>query len=102
VLASGAKFVGTLTVEDSVRVEGDFTGEVLTNATLEIAQGGELKGKIQASFVTIAGSFEGDIRCEGQVALLPDSHVKAEIVTRGLTVAEGALFDGQIQMATHS
>jgi cytoskeletal protein CcmA (bactofilin family) len=102
VLSSGASFRGTLQVEDDVRIDGTFQGDVVTRGTLEVSSGAKFSGSIDASFARIAGSFEGDIRCSEQTELLPGSKVKGEIVTRRLSVQDGAVFDGNIKMAEQS
>jgi cytoskeletal protein CcmA (bactofilin family) len=67
-----------------------------------VSSGARFNGSIDASFARIAGSFEGDIRCSEQTELLPGSKVKGEIVTRRLSVQDGAVFDGSIKMAEQS
>lgn len=98
VVAAGAKWKGSLTVDDSVRIEGTFSGEVQTKATVHIVEGAQVDAKIRAAFVVVAGSFQGEIRCEQRVDLLPRSRVSGEIYTKAFTVQEGAKLDGRVQM----
>lgn len=98
VVAVGAKWKGTLTVDDSVRVDGIFTGEIHSKATVHVAEGAQVDAKIRAAFVVVAGSFQGEIRCDQRTDLLPRSRVNGEIITKVFTVHEGATFDGTVQM----
>jgi cytoskeletal protein CcmA (bactofilin family) len=98
VLAAGAKWKGTLQVDTSVRVDGQFSGQIESKATVHVAAGAMVDAKIRAAYVAIAGSFRGEIRCEQRVDLLPQSRVDGEIITKVLAVEEGAIFDGHVQM----
>ena len=98
-LASGARFDGTLVVEDSIRLEGSFTGQIQTAGTLQITSGADVRAEIQASYVVIAGSFEGQIDSNERIDLLPPGRIRADLRTRRLVVEDGAQFDGKIEMA---
>jgi cytoskeletal protein CcmA (bactofilin family) len=97
-LAAGARFDGTLVVDDSIRVEGTFTGQIQTRGTLQITSGAQVQADIHASYVVIAGSFEGQIDSEQRVDLLPPGRIRADLRTKRLVVEDGAQFDGKVQM----
>jgi len=97
-LAPGARFDGTLIVEDSIRVEGSFTGQIQTGGTLQITSGAQVRADIHAAFVVIAGSFEGQIDSDQRIDLLPPGRIRADLRTRRLVVEDGAEFDGKIEM----
>ena len=99
VIAAGSKWNGTLNIDDSVRIEGNLTGEVVAKGTVHIADGARVEAKIRAGFVVISGSFKGEVRCEERLELMPKSRVEGELVTKVLNVHEGAVLDGSIQMA---
>jgi cytoskeletal protein CcmA (bactofilin family) len=98
VVASGSRWQGTLSVDDSVRVEGVFAGEIQAKGTVHVSEGAEVDAKIRAAFVVVSGNFRGEIRCEQRVDLLPRSRVNGEVITKVLSVQEGAILDGRVQM----
>lgn len=98
IIAPGAKWKGTLTVEDSVRIDGIFSGEVVSKATVHVAEGAQVDAKIKAAFVVIAGTFQGEVRCDQRVDLLPHSKVSGDINTKVFIVHEGATLDANISM----
>lgn len=100
VIASGSKWSGTLNIDDSVRIEGNLTGEVVAKGTVHIADGARVEAKIRAAFVVISGSFKGELRCDERLELMPKSRVEGEMITKLLNVHEGAVVDGSIQMAS--
>jgi cytoskeletal protein CcmA (bactofilin family) len=99
VIAAGAKWNGTLTVEDSVRVDGIFAGEIDTKGTVHVAEGAQVDAKLRAGYVVISGEFRGEIRCEQRVDLMPRSRVNGEVITKVLSVHEGATLDGSVNMS---
>jgi cytoskeletal protein CcmA (bactofilin family) len=98
VIAAGAKWQGTLNVDDSVRIEGQFSGEVRAKGTVHVSEGAQVDAKIRALFVVVSGNVRGEIRCEQRVDLLPRSRVNGQVITKVLSVHEGALLDGSVQM----
>ncbi|HEX5369743.1 MAG TPA: polymer-forming cytoskeletal protein [Dehalococcoidia bacterium] len=102
IIAAGAKWKGTLTVEDSVRIDGLFSGEIQSKATVHVAEGAQVDAKIKAAFVVIAGTFQGEVRCEQRVDLLPHSKVSGDINTKVFIVHEGATLDATISMTGES
>jgi cytoskeletal protein CcmA (bactofilin family) len=99
IIANGAKWSGTLKVDDSVRIDGMFSGEVVAKGTVHVSEGAQVDAKIKAAFVVIGGNFRGEIRCEHRVDLLPRSRTNGEVVSRVLNVHEGAVLDGRVQMS---
>ena len=100
VIASGSRWNGSLNIEDSVRIEGQVTGEVVAKGTVHIADGAHVEAKIRAGYVVISGTFKGEVRCDERLELMPKSRVEGEMVTKVLNVHEGAVVDGSIQMAS--
>ncbi len=98
VVATGAKWKGTLRVDDSVRIDGTFSGEVDTKGTVHVSEGAEVDAKIHATFVVVAGNFKGEIRCDQRVEMMPRGKVTGEIATKTLSIHEGAMLDGSVQM----
>jgi cytoskeletal protein CcmA (bactofilin family) len=98
VISVGAKFQGTLQVEDSIRIDGTCSGEVQAKGTVHVAEGAMVDAKIRATYVVIAGTFRGEIRAEQKVELLPRSRINGEIHTKALSILEGAQLDGRIAM----
>jgi cytoskeletal protein CcmA (bactofilin family) len=100
VMGAGSKWKGTLIVQDSVRIDGQVTGEVEAKGTIHISEGAQVEAKLRAAFVVIAGSFRGEVKALERIELLPKSKVQGELETKALTVLDGAIFDGAIRMST--
>ena len=101
-LGPNAEFTGTLEVEDNVRLEGKFDGELHTRGTVYVVSGARVNANIQAGFAVIAGMYKGELRCEKRVSLLSTCRAQGKLVTDGFAVESGALFDGHVEMTKKS
>lgn len=99
VIAAGSRWKGSLAIPDSVRIEGQFNGDIDARGTVQIAEGAVVEAKIKAAFVVISGQFKGEIRCSERLELLPRSKVQGDMITKVLNVHEGATVDGSIRMS---
>ena len=100
VIAAGSKWNGSLNIDDSVRIEGQLSGEVVAKGTVHIADGARVDAKIRAAFVVVSGTFKGEIRASERLELMPRSRVEGQLLTKALNVHEGAILDGSIQMTS--
>jgi cytoskeletal protein CcmA (bactofilin family) len=100
ILARGSKWQGSVVVEDSIRIEGGFKGELDSKGTVQIVGGGAVDANAEAAFVVISGSFTGLVTCLERLELQSKSKTQGEILTKSLTVQEGALVDANIRMST--
>lgn len=98
VLARNTEFTGTIEVTDSIRLEGKFQGEVTTKGTLHVVPQANVQARVEAAYVVIGGTFKGEVQCERRVDLLSDCRATGTIVTAGMTVEDGAIFDGNVVM----
>ena len=102
VIAAGARWKGSLKIEDSARIDGVFSGEIDAKGTVHVSEGAEVDAKIHAAFVVVSGSFKGEIRADRKAELMPTSRVTGEVVAKALSVHEGATLDGTVQMTSDS
>ena len=100
IIAQGAKFKGSLKVDESVRIDGVFSGDIDAKGTIHVSEGAEVDAKVHAAFVVVSGTFRGEIRAEEKTELMPKSKVNGEVITKALSVHEGATMDGTIQMTS--
>ena len=98
VVSAGSDWRGTLKLEGSVRVEGHLSGEIEARDTVYVAEGAHVDAQVQAAYVVIAGTFEGQVQCSERLELMPTSRITGDMTTKALMIHEGAFIDGQIHM----
>jgi cytoskeletal protein CcmA (bactofilin family) len=97
-LDRGCSFEGRLTFEGTVRIGGEFKGEIFTNDTLVINKGAEIEAQIEADSVIISGKVTGNIFARRRVVMHPPATFKGTVTTPSLRIDEGVLFEGASYM----
>lgn len=92
-------FDGNFRSQRDIRVEGDLKGTVSCDGTLFVAEGASVTATVDAEHVSVAGDLSGEIRCRGRLHILPSGRVRAKVATASLVIQEGALYEGQLEMA---
>jgi cytoskeletal protein CcmA (bactofilin family) len=90
---------GKLIFQEPVRIEGKFRGEVSSVELLVVSAEATIEGKIRAPRLLILGELNGDVIGATQVVLGPAAKVKGLIQASSLTICEGAMFNGEVQMS---
>ncbi len=94
----GSHFEGKMTFEGVVRVDGSFSGEIVSDDTLIIGEGAEVRAELDVATVVIYGVVYGNIRASNCVELHAPGHLVGNIVSPSLVVERGAAFDGNCRM----
>jgi cytoskeletal protein CcmA (bactofilin family) len=89
------KFSGEVTFKTSLRIDGNFSGNVSSpEGTLTVSMGAQLsQAVINVAVARINGSVEGDINAR-ELVLGRTAQVRGNVSARTLIVEEGAQFNG--------
>lgn len=91
-------FEGNIRAAGSVRVDGEFKGEVKTKGDLVIGDSGRVEATVEAANVLIAGYMKGNILAHGKVDLSSAARLYGDIEVQKLVIEEGAVFRGNCFM----
>ena len=94
-----SSFDGNFRSHRDLRVEGELKGTVSCGGTLFVSEGATVNASIEAEHITVAGELTGEIRCRGRLQILPSGKVRAKVATGSLVIQEGAIYEGQLEMA---
>ncbi len=97
-LDKGTVFKGDLVFEDLLRIDGKFEGTIRSDSALIIGESAEVKGEIVVDSVTVSGQVDGKITAKSRIEINNRAKVSGELHTPVLSVQDGAVFDGVIQM----
>jgi cytoskeletal protein CcmA (bactofilin family) len=98
-LDSGSNVTGELRFQTSFRVDGKFSGAVVSDGELIVGQGGEVEGDLRVGQIVISGTVKGTIRADRRVHLSATGMLLADIDTPVLIIDEGGFFQGGCSMA---
>lgn len=97
-IGKGSEFEGKLTFNETVRIDGNFTGQIISKDTLIIGDEAVIHAEICVGKAIISGTVEGNIKAREKVELHPPAKVTGSIITPKLVVLEDAIFEGNCQM----
>jgi len=100
IIAQGCKFEGKVEVRGTLRVEGEFKGDIATPESLVIGKTGVVHGKVKVKNAIIGGQLFGNIAAENKIELQSGSHVEGDIKTKRLVIDEGVFFEGNCAMGS--
>jgi len=97
-LGRGSTFEGKLTFEGTVRIDGNFKGEIFTDGILVIGEGAEVQAEVDVATVIIEGNVRGNVRAKQLVEIHAPGRVVGNLVTPSLFIDKGVVFEGNCQM----
>lgn len=97
-LGKGVDFKGKAKFDGSVRIDGHFDGQIISQDTLVIGEHGVIKGEITCENLICSGKIEGNIVAAQKIQLLKPAVLIGGIRTPSFSVEEGVLFQGTCDM----
>ncbi|MDY6791481.1 MAG: polymer-forming cytoskeletal protein [Thermodesulfobacteriota bacterium] len=98
VIASDTRFTGNIKGEDTLRISGDFKGDIDCKRMVWIEKTGRIEGTVRARRVIIEGEINGCIKSADHVELRSNGRMIGDINAGKITVAQGCFFDGQARI----
>jgi cytoskeletal protein CcmA (bactofilin family) len=95
IIGKSFTYKGTLVANDgSLRIDGNFEGELRIGGDLFVGETGVVSGTIIAKNITIAGKVNGNIEANDKLELIASAKVLADTKMVSLIVEEGAFLKG--------
>ena len=98
-LGQGAEFIGKLIFNGSVRIDGNFQGEIFGQGSLVVGEGAMVKADIAVKSVYISGDVQGNIEVKEKINIHSTGKFLGDVRTPVFIMEEGAFFDGRSHMA---
>jgi cytoskeletal protein CcmA (bactofilin family) len=97
-LGRGSEFEGKLTFEGTVRIDGKFTGTIVTNDVLVVGEGAKLAAEISCGSIIVHGEVQGDVRAKNAVELHQPARMRGNLECPSIMMEKGVIFEGQCKM----
>jgi cytoskeletal protein CcmA (bactofilin family) len=98
VLGPTLRFRGELSAQEDLIVQGSVDGSITHTQSLTIGAEGSMKGDIRARVIVVDGKVEGDLYATESVSIRSTAKVKGNVFAPRVAIAEGAFFQGQVEM----
>lgn len=99
-IGATAVFDGDLTCEEDITIEGRLTGNLhVKEATLVVTQSADVEGTARAARITVHGTVRGSLVAGERIELTSTAVVTGDLSSEQIVIAEGAQFNGRVDMA---
>ena len=93
-IVEGTIVEGTIRSEGSIRIDGQFVGDIHTTGRLVIGLKGSVEGRVDCMDCESEGRVKGHLRVVGLLSLKAASEVEGEIRYGRMAVEAGAKIEG--------
>lgn len=90
------KIKGTLEFSESLFLDCQFEGDIISNGKLTIGEHGNVEGKIQADSLIIFGNVKGDIVIKDSCKIKSTATLHGDTKAQKLEISEGAIIQGSV------
>ena len=97
-LGKSTSIEGTLNLSESIRIDGNYTGKIISSSDVILSESCKFNGDIECDNLILSGSFEGNVDCKGKFRITPSGILKGNINAKLITIDEGAKFNGHSVM----
>ena len=83
----------------SLKIKGEFEGEINSTGHLYIGKDASVKAKVKAKHITIYGKVEGNIEAIDKVEILSNGSLTGDVKAPDLLIQSGCIFNGKCIMS---
>ena len=98
-VGKGVEFKGTISYSGTVRIDGSLEGEIRTDGTLLIGEDAVIQAKVSAGRIVCKGKITGNVVAKEGVKLRAPSVITGSVKTPMLSMEDGVLFSGGLEMS---
>lgn len=97
-LGHGTEYSGRLEFVGTVRIDGAFKGEVVSEGALVLGKDASFEGSIRVGTFVSNGQVDGEVVATRKAVLQKHSALAGSLSTPALVVEEGANIEGTVEM----
>ena len=97
-IVEGTVVEGTIRSESNLRIDGGFTGELITKGRLVVGPKGKVQGTVHCLCCDVEGTLEGEVTVLELLAMKSTSTVQGDLYYGQLSVEAGAKALGTFRM----
>ena len=98
VIGVNSNFRGTLMVTGTLRIDGEFEGDILNCDRLEIGEHGIMRADVEVKDALIIGRVYGNIRALGAIEMRAGARVEGDVAALTVAMEQGVRFTGRCTM----
>jgi len=98
VIGIGSSLRGTLMVTGTLRIDGEFDGDILNCDRLEVGEHGIMRSDVEVKEALVKGRVLGNIRALGTIEMKSGARVEGDVAAVSVAMEPGVYFSGRCTM----
>ena len=98
-VAPGSHLDGSISGDAEVLVDGSLTGKVDLKGRFVLGRRGRVEADVVAQSVQVSGHVKGDVRASEKIEVLSSGSVEGDLTAPLVSIAEGGICNGRIEMS---
>ena len=98
ILGETTIFSGVMKFTDSLKINGNFEGEIISTGFLYVDVGAVVNADIEVDSIVIAGVVRGNIVASSHVEMMSGGQVYGNVRTSRLRISDNVVFEGKCEM----
>ncbi len=87
-----------MTGQESVRIDGNYKGEIDIDGTLVLGDTSNITGNIHAKYIVAAGFVDGNLSCDTILHMASTARIVGNVEAQSLIVDEGSQINGKYKI----
>ncbi len=98
-VSKGISIKGEISGKENLFIDGEVQGSIrLTSGSVTVGPNGRVTADIEADEVVVRGKVKGALRGRERVQIGQTAEVTGDVATRRISIEEGAMFHGNIEI----
>ncbi len=97
-IGASSSFRGTLMVSGTLRIDGEFEGDILNCDRLEIGEHGIMRADVEVKEALVLGRVIGNMRALGTIEMKAGCRVEGDVAAVSVVMEPGVFFSGRCTM----
>ena len=97
-LGESTIYQGKLNFSGTVRIDGQFTGEIHSDGTLVLGKEAKVQGKVNVNQLVLTGFLSGEAIVKEKTTMHKTAMFLGNLMTKAMVMEEGAVLQGTITM----
>jgi len=99
IITPGTAIKGEMRCDDNILINGEFEGDIFSQAEVVVGKTGRVFGNIQAQKLLVSGEFHGNFIGE-VIDIMPYGKVYGDVKVNNIVIEPNAVFEGETKIVS--
>jgi len=102
IIGEDCQLEGQLRASGTIRIDGEFKGELIIDGNLYIGEKGKILGNIKTVNLLVCGEIKGNVEANQQLRIASGGSLLGDVHAKTFILDENAYFEGNCKMPKSS